>query len=184
MNEELADFLTDLEPLVRETAVWGNGRFPLEITYYLSSKLPPLAYVSSVRAVVFRERELLTLLDPNGEYYIVPGGRWEKGESVEEALCRELLEETGWTLCDAALLSVTHFHHLAPKPDDYPYPYPDFLQLVYVATAEQFIPEAIEFDQYVVESRFWGVQEIQPLLKNQAQLALLDAALAHFAGML
>jgi hypothetical protein len=82
------------------------------------------------------------------------------------------------------LEGLTPLHHLAPKPDDYPYPYPDFLQLVYVATADQFIPEAIKFDHYVVESRFWCVQEIRPLLKNQAQLALLDVALAHFAGML
>ena len=90
MNGDLVQFLEGLTPLATETAVWGNGRFPLEITYYLSSKQPPLAFV---------------------------------------------------------------------------------------ATADQFIPEAIKFDHYVVESRFWYVKEIRLLLKNQAQVALLDAAI-------
>ncbi len=36
MNGDLAQFLEGLTSLATETAVWGNGRFPLEITYYLS----------------------------------------------------------------------------------------------------------------------------------------------------
>ena len=61
MNSDLAEFLGGLESLVQETAVWGNGRFPLEITYYLTAELPPLAYVSSVRAVVVWEGDVLAV---------------------------------------------------------------------------------------------------------------------------
>ena len=176
MNEDLTKYLADLEPLVTDSAVWGNGRLPLTITYYLSSNLPPLAYVTSVRAVVFRAGEVLTVLDPSGEYYLAPGGRCETGESVEETLNREVLEETGWTVQNPALLSIIHFQHLSPKPDDYPHPHPDFLQLVYVAQADRFMPEAMVFDQYVVESKFWQLAAIRPLLKNPGQFALLAAA--------
>ena len=176
MHDDLAAFLGGLEAFCEDTAVWGNGRFPLQITYYLCSKLPPLRYVSSVRAVVFRADEVLTLLDGRGDYYIVPGGRCENGEAVEATLRRELLEETGWTVRDPVLFSVIHFHHLSPKPNDHPYPHPDFLQLVYVANADEFRPEALEFDQYVIESAFRPISETYALLQEASQLALLSVA--------
>ena len=179
MNDDLAEFLGGLEPLVQEMAVWGNGRLPLEVTYYLTTELPPLAYVSSVRAVVFRDGAVLVVRDPKGGYHIVPGGRGEKGETAVETLRREMLEETGWVLRDTTLLGVIHYHHLAPKPADYAYPHPDFLQLVYVAEAERFVPEAMVFDEYVVESHFWQVGEIRPLLRSPGQVSLLDAAIRH-----
>jgi len=47
-----------------------------------------------VKSVIIREGKFLVLIKPNGEQDL-PGGRLESGESFEECLCREFLEETG-----------------------------------------------------------------------------------------
>jgi len=43
------------------------------------------------------------------EIYAVPGGHWESGESLVEAVCRETLEEAGITVRDVRLISVYEF---------------------------------------------------------------------------
>jgi 8-oxo-dGTP pyrophosphatase MutT (NUDIX family) len=57
------------------------------------------------------------------------------GGSGWEPRCREVREETGWTIHEHQLvrLGFLHFEHLVPPPPDYPYPAPDFIQLVYGA---------------------------------------------------
>ena len=55
MNKDLSDFLVNGTLLYEESANWGPN-MPLQITLYLINRLPPLEYVSSVRAVVFRGR--------------------------------------------------------------------------------------------------------------------------------
>jgi 8-oxo-dGTP pyrophosphatase MutT (NUDIX family) len=54
-----------------------------------------------VRAVIFRRRELLMVYSSNVGDYKFPGGGVDAGESHQQALARELLEE-----CGATLLSV------------------------------------------------------------------------------
>jgi 8-oxo-dGTP diphosphatase len=54
--------------------------------------------VLAVGAVVVRDDELLLIRrghGPAGGYWAVPGGKVEFGETVHEAVVRELLEETG-----------------------------------------------------------------------------------------
>jgi 8-oxo-dGTP diphosphatase len=55
----------------------------------------------AVRAVIFRGRELLMVYSANVGDYKFPGGGVDMGETHEQALARELLEE-----CGASLLSV------------------------------------------------------------------------------
>ena len=55
----------------------------------------------AVRAVIFRGRELLMVYSANVGDYKFPGGGMNVGETHEQALARELLEE-----CGASLLSV------------------------------------------------------------------------------
>ena len=52
----------------------------------------------------------------------MPGGRLEAGESPEDALRREVAEETGWTISRLRRIGFRHFRHLTPKPDDWTYP--------------------------------------------------------------
>jgi len=71
-----------------------------------------------VAAVVWRDagrRELLVGLGhspANRELtYAVPGGHWESGESLSEAVVREVREEAGIEVADLALISVHDFYN-------------------------------------------------------------------------
>jgi ADP-ribose pyrophosphatase YjhB (NUDIX family) len=57
----------------------------------------------------------MVVRDP-GSVHILPGGRRRGGESLEQTLRRELLEETGWTINQPQLLGVRHFHQFGPTP--------------------------------------------------------------------
>jgi len=48
-----------------------------------------------VAAVICRDGKLLTLQEPNSPYAYLPGGRVAMTETAEEAILREVLEETG-----------------------------------------------------------------------------------------
>lgn len=59
----------------------------------LVENLPDTFYRVSVKALVFdEEQRLLVFKDEDGEWE-VPGGGWERGESLETCVSRELAEE-------------------------------------------------------------------------------------------
>jgi ADP-ribose pyrophosphatase YjhB (NUDIX family) len=162
MKPELSVFLRSHVPAVHETVVWGDGALTLAVAAYLGNELPPLEAVTSVRALVFRADQVLVVRDPHG-IHLLPGGRRGEGESLEETLRREVLEETGWALADVALLGFMHFHHQSPRPADYRYPYPDFLQVVYRAEAATFVPEARQTGVWELEAGFWDLTVVGAL---------------------
>ena len=114
MKSDLAAFLGRHQPIVEDSAVWGD--LPLRITSYLSKERPPLDYITSVRSLIFREDSILVVRNPD-EIHIMPGGRCETGEALEETLHREVLEETGWIIAEVSMLGFVHFHHLIPITD-------------------------------------------------------------------
>jgi len=63
---------------------------------------------TTVSAVIFNpdDRILLCKSHKWENKYVIPGGHIEKGESMEEALRREILEETGLQIRDIRLLSI------------------------------------------------------------------------------
>lgn len=176
MNPELAGFLSVSIPVAEESVTWGD-RMPLNITYYLCGQPPPIEYVSSVRAIVFRGDSVLVIRQEDGERYIIPGGRREKGEDPEETLRREVLEESGCTLASVTLFGFMHLHHLAPKPAGYEYPYPDFIWPIYLAEAGKFVPGARKPEQYAIGADFLPIEEVRQLPLRPGQRALLEAAL-------
>lgn len=173
---DLAGFLARHQSLAEETAVWRDGLIHLRITGYLSDELPPTEYVTSVRAVVFQGDSVLAFRDRYG-IHVLPGGRREPDETLEETLRREVLEETGCRIAGVSQLGFAEFRHLTPKPPDYPYPYPDFLQIVCLAEAVDFIPEARIPDEYVEESFFQPLDQIDSLTLTPSERLFLDAAI-------
>lgn len=171
----MAGFLESGRRLAEESVTWGDT-LSLHMTYYLGIELPPLRYVSSVRAIVFRQDSVIVVREAENHFYIVPGGRREGEETPEETLRREVLEETGWTLNRVSPLGFVHFHHLAPRPADYAYPYPDFLWMIYTAEADKHIPESRIPDTYVIEVILHTINEARRLLLEPGYQLLLDAA--------
>ena len=63
----------------------------------------------SVTAVVIREAKVLLArhsYGPGNGLLIVPGGYVEKGESPEDAVCREFMEETGVTIAPESIIGI------------------------------------------------------------------------------
>lgn len=52
----------------------------------------------SVRGIVIRDGKVLLVHSLKYDYYKFPGGGIEPGEGMEEALCREIREETGFAV--------------------------------------------------------------------------------------
>ena len=119
---------------------------------------------------------MLVVRDPRDEH-ILPGGRLEAEESPEEAVRREVLEETGWTLGPIVLIGFLHLHHLSPRPPDFLYPYPDFVQVVFAGEADRFSEESREEDEYVIAVDLRPIEAVQAMDPTLGQRHFLDAAL-------
>ena len=173
-STELDRFLARHKLVSRDVAKWRAG-VEMEFFGYLCSETPPVGLVSSVRAVVFKGDLVLVMRNLDGTH-ILPGGRVEDGESLEETLHRELLEEAGVEIEVMGQIGVVHFRHTTPKPKDYPYPYPDFLWPVHVASFVNDRPDAKVEDDYEISSRFLPLGEVREMKLGEHERVFLEAA--------
>lgn len=170
----LETFLARHAPQTEEVVVWPGST--LRLRGYLCDTLPPPELITSARAVVLRGAAVLTLRNPH-ETHILPGGRREPGETLEQTVRREVLEEAGWALGALRLLGARYFAHLTPRPPGHTYPYPHFFQAVYCAVALEHLPRTRLTDDYEAEARLVPIAEARTLALAPDQRAFLEAAL-------
>ncbi|MFD0959416.1 NUDIX domain-containing protein [Paenibacillus chungangensis] len=108
---------------------------PNEMQLILSELLPQQELITCSFVLAFQEDTLL-LTNLNERGWDIPGGHIEPGENPEEAMRRELYEETGALIASPQLLGyelIRLFH----KPEKYKYPYPDSYMVFYCAKIER-----------------------------------------------
>ena len=165
---------------VSENKVRWSEQVELEVSGYLSAESPPRDLVSSIRAVVLRGDHVLVMRNLDSTH-ILPGGRVERGETFEETLRRELLEEAGVEIEVMGQIGFAHLKHMTPRPEVYPYPYPDFFWPIYVALFAGSRPEAKVEDDYEVWSGFLPLPEVRRLTLGDHEKAFLEAAVIAFS---
>jgi 8-oxo-dGTP pyrophosphatase MutT (NUDIX family) len=175
---DLAAFLARHKPVTNGEAVWRGGTIRLRIDSYLSRESPPSAYVTSVRSVVLRGGDVLTVRNAD-EWHVLPGGRRERGETPEQTLRREVLEEAGLRIERPVQLGFMHLHHVTPKPSGYEFLYPDFLSLVYVSEAGTVDDRGRVVDDYEEEAVFRPAAEARTLELSGESRLFLEAALSQ-----
>lgn len=157
--------------------VWRGGKHRLQLRGYFTTDPPPDAFVLAGRALVIDGGNVLVVRDGDGEH-VIPGGRREPGESALDAVHRELIEETGWSISAVTAFSVLHLHHETPRPTDAGHIiYPDFLWQVFVAKPRTFDAEARHTDGYELGASFRPIaQVLQQQSLEPFQRVLLEAA--------
>jgi 8-oxo-dGTP diphosphatase len=66
-------------------------------------------YIVGVGALVFYENQLLVIKEKHSKEYKLPGGHIDKGETIKEALKREVYEETGIHIEFESIMNIGHF---------------------------------------------------------------------------
>jgi ADP-ribose pyrophosphatase YjhB (NUDIX family) len=137
-HPRLTAILAEHTPALSNEITWDGGAMPLRVSAYDSIAELPEEIVTSVRCIV-RVGDQVVFCENDDTCHPWPGGRREPGESYVDTAVREVREETGWVVDpdSARQLGWLRMEHLAPRRADYPYPYPDFLQLVFCATATE-----------------------------------------------
>lgn len=164
-------------PVATDTDSWFGGRMMFNVDTYLGSVPVPTKLVTSVRCVLRCGNRVMVMEDADGRQHVLPGGRIELGESHREALEREVLEETGYTLVAAELVGACVFTHTTPRPDDYRYPYPTFVHLIYCGNAGELDPVAMQHHDHEVSCRFVGKGELDSIALSDGERVLVDASL-------
>ncbi len=104
---------------------------PNTVVISATSEMPPPELCTAAYVLAFDGDNLLMAdLDRGVE---MPGGHIDPGETPEQAMRREVLEETGATVGAARLFAVQKMTITGPKPEGYTYPYPVSFQLIYIA---------------------------------------------------
>ena len=146
---------------------------PNEISLILDETLPPLHLITSALALAFHEDTfLMTKLHQRG--WDIPGGHIEPGETPEQTMRREVMEEAAVELGRVRLFGYQRIRLLGAVLVDYRYPQPDSYQVFYigrVAKVLPFIPTAEASDR-----AFFPLQQALQQRWVQENRLMFDAA--------
>jgi len=119
------------------------------------------------RGVVFVDGKLLVIkrVKEEKEYYVLPGGHADEGESARDAVAREVQEETG-VKCEPVRLLYKYKHN---KPDN---PRLEGMQSVYLCEYKSGEPAPTDAEEYTDTSRENGTYE--PMLMDIETLKTVD----------
>ena len=150
---------------------------PNEFHLVVDDVMPPVHLVTSALALIFKgDRFLMTKLSHRG--WDIPGGHIEEGETAEETVRRELLEETAVIPQNLALFAHAKITIHADKPDNYKYPYPESYMVFYVGGVGEIRPFTPNAE--AEERQLFSPTEARQKGWVKRNLALYDFALERY----
>lgn len=173
LDHDLETFLADLTPACSEQVAWRGGQIQLHTEVYLTDRPAPTGLTSSGRCIVLSGHHFLLMSNPS-DTHILPGGRIEPGETIEEATRREVEEETGLRLGPLHQIAILVYRHLTPRPSTYKYPYPVFLNSIYVAEAAN-PGDLLVNDTYELTGEFVPQEEALGRIAGYQRVLLAEA---------
>lgn len=182
MAADLARVLLDLQPAAEEEISCWDGRLPLRMMTYICDVSPPEELVTSIRTIVMSDPgarlSILVMRNPSG-IHIWPGGRRQPEETHEQTLHREVREECGLAIDVVFRLGFVVCHHMGPRPERYRYPYPDFVNEVYLSLITGVLQAGRDVDDYELEATLVPVDQLPMAEISLNQQVLLAAALSR-----
>lgn len=122
----------------------------------------------AVGALIFDFEKRLFLMQSSGKFgdeWIIPGGKVNFGETLEEALKREIREETGLILSQCSFLGVRDYI----KPDKH------FIFLEFAAKANN--PDQVVLNEEATQHGWFNQSELSKLNIAAPTRALIDERL-------
>lgn len=158
--------------------VWPRARLRAR-TFIGELDFPP-DLRSSARAVVFKGSKVVVVREIHGENHVEPGGGIEPGETVEQAVRREVAEECGWTVGALTPLGFHYLEPLTPEPPMASRRWGPMVHAIFVTEGVNYRRSARDMTQIEVGSRLTPIgRAFAELRDNEA--ALLRAAVARRA---
>ena len=170
---EFAAALERRTPITDMEVVWPSARLRSRI--FIDDLDFPPALMTSARAVVFKGSKVVVVSEIHGETHIEPGGGIEPGETVDQAVRREIAEECGWSVGE---LTPIGFHYLEPLTSQPPLSTRRWGAMVhglYVAEAVSYSRAARDMTQIETGSRLTPIRRALAELRDD-QAKLLRAA--------
>jgi ADP-ribose pyrophosphatase YjhB (NUDIX family) len=170
--------LARLTPIFDGEVVWPRARLRAR-TFIGELDFPPQLH-SSARAVVFKGSKVVVVREIHGENHVEPGGGIEPGETVEQAVRREVAEECGWTVGALTPLGFHYLEPLTPEPPMANRRWGPMVHAIFVTEAVSYSRAARDMTQIEVGSRLTPIRRALTELR-EGQSSLLRAAIERRA---
>ena len=124
----------------------------------------------TVDAVIVKDRKIVLIKrkeEPFQGQYALPGGFVEYGETVEAALRREVLEETGLVVDVSSLVGIYSDPHRDPRG-----------HVVTAAFGAVIVNGVLASGSDAAEATFWEITNLPPLAFDHAKI-IQDALRSH-----
>jgi len=152
-----------------------------ELSVIKSNKLPAVELITSVFTLCFSGNKLL-MINHDERGWDLPGGHIEPGESLEEALRREVLEEAGATLSEYKRFFHVKTQLNGPKPPEWKYPYPVCYMVCYLSKLDSLNEFKGEFE--TSDRALLTPEEAKKTTWVKGSLKLYEMALAEIGECL